>query len=116
MRKITIVIGLAAMLGGCMTMQERQQQAAEDTAYCRQANKTAYDKAKCVNAAERRQFGDSPLLAVKYAERLSLAVKIDKGEMSEHKAEAQFAAVLTHLQMQEAQQQQASATDFGNLR
>jgi hypothetical protein len=67
------------MLGGCMTMQERQQQAAEELAYCRQTNKTAYDKAKCVNAAEQRQLGDSPLLAVKYTERRRLAVKIDKG-------------------------------------
>jgi hypothetical protein len=36
--------------------------------------------------------------------------------MSEHKAEAQFAAVLARLQTQEAQQQQATAADLGNLR
>jgi hypothetical protein len=52
--------------------------------------------------------------AVKYATRLQLAVKIDKGELSEQEAQAQFAAAMAQLQMQAAAHQQAAMADFGN--
>jgi hypothetical protein len=81
---------------------------------CRRTTKTHFARAQCFNEADRRAFGENPLLAMKYATRLQLAVKIDKGELSEDEAQAQFAAAMAQLQMQAAAQQQAAMANFGN--
>jgi hypothetical protein len=114
MRRVVIVASLAASLGGCMTAAEQQQQLAASADECRRTTKTHFARAQCFNEADRRVFGENPLLAVKYATRLQLAVKIDKGELSEQEAQAQFAAAMAQLQMQAAAQQQAAVADFGN--
>jgi hypothetical protein len=113
MRRVVIVVGLAALLSGCMTAAARQQQLAASADECRRTTKTHFARAQCFKA-DRRVFGENPLLAIKYATRLQLAVKIDKGELSEQEAQAQFAAAMAQLQMQAAAQQQAAMADFGN--
>jgi hypothetical protein len=101
---IVLLAGLAGTgLAGCMTAMSAEQQAAlqAQVNQCRPNNKTAFDKASCVNKLEQQAYGNSGLMQIKYAKRLQLAVAIDQGKMTEREAQAEFTATLAQLQLQD---------------
>ena len=102
MRNLLVAAALASILVGCVTAAEQQQQAAAAMDMCNRTTKTGFTHAQCVNDAERRMSGENPFLTMKYAYRLQLGLRIDKGEITKEEAQAIFAQKVAELQMQAA--------------
>ena len=102
MRNLVVAAALASILVGCVTAAEQQQQAAAAMDMCNRTTKTGFTHAQCVNDAEPRMSGENPFLAMKYAYRLQLGQRIDKGEITKEEAQAIFAQKVAELQMQAA--------------
>ena len=60
------------------------------------------EQAKCYNAAEMRmsELVDADLVNVRFATRLALAAKVDKGQMTEAESDLAFAQTISQLTSQ----------------
>lgn len=111
MRVLFVLAGLAVGLGGCVSAQDERNQAIRasverDGAACDTLNsagkfKTRTEYAKCLNAAEAPLVQTMPrysdLLNVKMATRLSIADRVDRGEITSAQAQLESAQTVSSL-------------------
>jgi hypothetical protein len=115
--RVLIIVCASLALTGCVTAEQaalQQQTIAAAESYCRETTKTHFQRAQCFNSREASFFPGNPMLAARAAKRLEIAVKVDKGTLSEQEGEAEWATATAQWQLQAAAQQQAAAADFGN--
>jgi hypothetical protein len=108
--RIASTIVLSSCLSGCLTvteqqLQEKQRQFDVAKVECRKKTSTTFfQKQQCINEAENRIVGhESAIMAWKHAEFLKVALKLDRGEISEEEATIENQQVVAKAQAQAQQ-------------
>ncbi len=92
--KPIVALFTAAMLAGCVTQQERMQQVNGVASACMAGKRTMVEKTRCLNEAENAHLAGKmrypDLMGVVQSQRILLASKVDRNEISEDEADAQM--------------------------
>ncbi|MCX5571712.1 hypothetical protein [Kaistia nematophila] len=107
------ILALLGFVAGCSTTHTatgpatgpssglQQAYQACQTSYDNHTLKTRAERARCINAAENQfasEFPDRELLRRQQGLRLSLAMQVDQGKISQATADAAYKRELTRLQ------------------
>lgn len=108
--RIAIVVALVGLAAGCTTTQTQPGRVAEDgLEQARRACQADYDsgrlptreaRAKCINDAENRLVSNAAsrqAMRQQQALRLDLARKVDRGQLTQAQADAQYTAGMRRI-------------------
>jgi hypothetical protein len=114
MKRLLILL-LATGLAGCISAQEREQQAAAAAERCKATTKTHVEQARCTNAEQTRlSSGNRNVDLMHYWQsvKLELADKLDRGEITEVQAEAQLKRLQAQLEAEEQRRREKPWDDM----
>jgi hypothetical protein len=103
---------MALLVSGCANAGPDQATVDATLAHCRATHRTYVPRAQCINEAELRQFPasrDNDLFRLRQAERLAMARRVDRGELTYEEGNTEWARIETRIASEAHRRQSAEA-------